>query len=135
MTDVVRRVAIDHLTLPVRSLERSRAFYAAALGAMGWHEIDEDGLPAFGPPGAEDLLLREGEPAAPMHLAFLAASVEEVHAFHAAGLAAGGTDNGAPGPRWQYSPGYYGGFLIDPDGHNVEAVYHGEPHEFGEPPV
>ena len=59
-----------------------------------------------------------------MHIAFAADSKEQVDAFHAAALAAGGTDNGAPGPRPEYSEGYYGAFVLDPDGHNVEAVFH-----------
>lgn len=121
----VRRVAVDHLTLPVTDLARSRRFYAAALGAMGWRELEVDGKPTYGPEGAEDVSLGEVDgPVTPLHLAFLAASAEEAQAFHAAGLAAGGRDNGAPGPRPRYSDTYYGAFLLDPDGHNVEAVFH-----------
>jgi catechol 2,3-dioxygenase-like lactoylglutathione lyase family enzyme len=62
--------------------------------------------------------------APPNHLAFAATSYEQIEGFHREGLAAGGRDNGAPGPRPKYSPGYYGAFLLDPDGHNVEAVWH-----------
>jgi catechol 2,3-dioxygenase-like lactoylglutathione lyase family enzyme len=126
---VHRRVCVDHMTLPVGDLSASIAFYRAALvDGMGWTEQEVDRLPTFGPSGAEDLTLRSGGPLSPaIHLAFAAASVEEMEAFHASGLRAGGTDNGAPGPRPQYSPGYHGAFLLDPDGHNVEAVFHAPP--------
>ncbi len=121
-----RRVCIDHLTLPVGDLDASTVFYRAALvDGLGWCEEEIDGLLTFGPPGAEDLILAGGGPLTPaIHLAFAAASYEEIERFHACGLKAGGRDNGAPGPRLQYSPGYHGAFLLDPDGHNVEAVFH-----------
>jgi catechol 2,3-dioxygenase-like lactoylglutathione lyase family enzyme len=61
-----------------------------------------------------------------IHLAFAAISIAQMEGFHHEGLAAGGIDNGAPGPRLQYSPGYHGAFLLDPDGHNVEAVFHAQ---------
>ena len=114
------------MTLPVGDLQRSLAFYRAALvEGLGWTEQDVDGLPTFGPPGAEDLSLRAGGPLTPaIHLAFAAASPAELDGFHAEGLRAGGTDNGAPGPRSRYSPGYHGAYLLDPDGNNVEAVFH-----------
>jgi catechol 2,3-dioxygenase-like lactoylglutathione lyase family enzyme len=132
---MTRPVCIDHLTLPVKSLELSRTFYAAALGALGWREVTVEGAPTWGPLGAEDFSIAEGEPPpAGMHIAFLAADREMVAAFHAAGLAAGGGDNGPPGPRTQYSEGYYAAFLLDPDGNNVEAVLHERPHE-PEPPL
>lgn len=117
---------VDHMTFPVADLERSLAFYRAALVAgMGWVEEDVEGLPTFGPPSAEDVTLRPGGPLTPpIHLAFAATRFEQLEGFHREGLAAGGTDNGAPGPRPQYSPGYFGAFLLDPDGHNVEAVWH-----------
>ena len=122
----MRPICIDHLKLPVGDLERSVAFYRAALvEGMGWVEIDSEGAPCFGPEGAEDLILEPGGPLRPtIHLAFAAESFAQVEGFHRAGLAAGGTDNGAPGPRAKYSPGYQAAFLLDPDGHNVEAVWH-----------
>jgi catechol 2,3-dioxygenase-like lactoylglutathione lyase family enzyme len=124
--DNVRAVCVDHMTFPVGDLERSLAFYRAALvDGMGWSEIDEEGSPAFGPPGSEDVILVAGGPLTPpIHLAFAAESYAQVEGFHREGLAAGGIDNGVPGPRAKYSPGYHGAFLIDPDGHNVEAVWH-----------
>jgi catechol 2,3-dioxygenase-like lactoylglutathione lyase family enzyme len=102
------------------------AFYRAALVlGMDWVELTIDGSPTFGPPGAEDVILVAGGPLVPpIHLAFAATSYEQIEGFHREGLAAGGRDNGAPGLRPKYSPGYYGAFLLDPDGHNVEAVWH-----------
>jgi catechol 2,3-dioxygenase-like lactoylglutathione lyase family enzyme len=126
VSDLVRRVTIDHLTVPVADFERSRAFYRASLAPLGYREIEVDDYIAFGAPGSEDLCIEPGGPVTPrLHIAFAAASQEEVQAWHAAALAAGGTDNGAPGERPQYHPGYYAAFVLDPDGHNVEAVFHG----------
>jgi len=125
-----RRVCIDHLTLPVADLEISRAFYSAVFAALGWSEERVEGLPTWGPPGAEDFSIAEGSPPpGGMHIAFLADDRGGVEAFHAAGLAAGGRDNGSPGLRPQYHEGYYGAFLLDPDGNNVEAVLHERPHD------
>src|ERR1700743_1044662 len=97
----VRAVCVDHMTLPVGDLERSVAFYRAALvEGMGWVEIDEKAAPAFGPPGSEDVILVEGGPLMPpIHLAFAAASYAQVEGFHRAGLAAGGLGKRAPRPR------------------------------------
>ncbi len=113
---------IDHVHLRVRDLEASRRFYEAVLGVFGVPVLK---LPhAF---AADELFVSEidpgGEPSR-VHLAFQARDRDMVQAFHQAGLAAGGTDNGAPGER-PYHPGYYAAFLLDPDGHNVEAVFHG----------
>jgi catechol 2,3-dioxygenase-like lactoylglutathione lyase family enzyme len=125
-----RRVFIDHLTLRVRDLAASRSFYEAALRPLDVTVQESDpSLPddpsvVFGPPGAEDFAISAGRSSGPLHIAFLAASREEVDAFHAAALAAGGTDNGAPGLRPHYHPGYYGAYVLDPDGNNVEAVFH-----------
>jgi hypothetical protein len=106
---------VDLLTLPVGDLRTSIGFDRAALvERMGWNEEEVDGLLSFGPTGAEDPILAPGGPLTPAnHLAFAAASIQEMQAFHANGLRAGGTDNGAPGPRPQYSPGYHGAFLLD----------------------
>jgi catechol 2,3-dioxygenase-like lactoylglutathione lyase family enzyme len=125
-----RPVCIDHLTLPVSDLETSRAFYAAVFAALGWEEVRVEGAPTWGPPGAEDFSIAEGGPPPNgMHIAFLADDRAEVDAFHAAGLDAGGRDNGGPGIRPQYHEGYYAAFLLDPDGNNVEAVLHERPHD------
>ena len=125
-----RRVVIDHLAIGVRDLERSRAFYRAALAPLGFEErgpwSDEQREIAFGAEGVDDFAISpEYEPGGQLHIAFSADSREAVQAFHAAALAAGGEDNGAPGERPEYAPGYYGAFVLDPDGHNVEAVFHG----------
>jgi catechol 2,3-dioxygenase-like lactoylglutathione lyase family enzyme len=122
---LIRRVFVDHMTLRVRDLARSRAFYEAALAPLGVHVLEQDGEVAFGPEGAEDFAIAAGDPpSGPLHLAFLAADRRQVNAFHRAALAAGGTDNGEPGPRPQYHPGYYAAYVLDPDGNNVEAVLH-----------
>jgi catechol 2,3-dioxygenase-like lactoylglutathione lyase family enzyme len=127
---MTRPVCVDHLTLPVADLAVSHAFYAAVFGALGWREESVEGLPTWGPAGAADFSIAEGAPPPDgMHLAFLASDRGAVGAFHAAGLAAGGRDNGAPGLRPQYHEGYFAAFLLDPDGNNVEAVLHERPHE------
>jgi catechol 2,3-dioxygenase-like lactoylglutathione lyase family enzyme len=125
-----RRVVIDHVTIGVSDLERSRAFYAHALLPLGFSEIAASpaGLPEveFGLEEAADFAISTGyRTGAPVHVAFAADRREQVDAFHAAALAAGGRDNGAPGLRPEYSEGYYGAFVLDPDGHNIEAVAHG----------
>ncbi len=120
-----RRVFVDHLTLRVRDLAASRAFYEAALAPLGVRVLEVDGEVVFGPAGAEDLAFAEGDPpSGPLHVAFLAANRGQVDGFHAAALAAGGRDNGPPGLRPRYHPGYYGAYVLDPDGNNVEAVFH-----------
>jgi catechol 2,3-dioxygenase-like lactoylglutathione lyase family enzyme len=115
----------DHIGLKVRDLKKSIRFYQAALAPLG-HELGSsgDGYAGFGPPGAPALWLyaHDGDIGPGTHVAFRAAGQAAVQRFHAAGLAAGGRDNGAPGPRPDYSADYYAGFLVDPDGHNVEAV-------------
>jgi catechol 2,3-dioxygenase-like lactoylglutathione lyase family enzyme len=126
----VRRVVIDHIKIGVSDLERSRAFYAAALAPLGFSELGPSSADrhdfSFGPPGLDDFAISTILPVAPgLHVAFAAERRDQVEAFHAAALAAGGVDNGEPGLRPQYSPGYYSAFVLDPDGHNVEAVCHG----------
>ena len=119
------QVFIDHLTVPVRDLEASRSFYRQALAPFGVVEIELEGGVGWGPPGRVDFFIRQGEPSAPLHLAFAAPDRATVDSFHAAAVGAGGTDNGAPGPRPRYHETYYAGYVIDLDGHNVEAVCHG----------
>src|SRR2546425_13315021 len=108
------QVFIDHLTLPVRDFEVSTRFYRRALAPFGVEEVEIGGGVGWGPPGRVDFFIRPGGPSAPLHLAFAAADRATVDAFHAAALAAGGTDNGAPGPRPRYHPNYYGGAGVDP---------------------
>lgn len=120
------RVAfIDHVTLDVSDLVVSRRFYAAALLALDAVEFAADGAFAYGPPGSPHLWIREGLSSGPVHVAIAAPSRGHVDAFHRAALAAGGRDNGAPGLRPRYHAGYYGAFVLDPDGNNIEAVHHG----------
>jgi catechol 2,3-dioxygenase-like lactoylglutathione lyase family enzyme len=125
-----RRIVIDHMTIGVRDLERSREFYRLALRPLGFRELGpwREGVreTSFGVEGADDFALSLEYPAgAAVHIAFAADRREDVDAFHAAALEAGGQDNGAPGLRPEYSAGYYGAFVLDPDGNNVEAVHHG----------
>ena len=124
---VTRRVVVDHVALRVRDLAASRRFYLAALTPLGFGLVyEDDRAAAFGLAGADDFSIAEsGSPSGGVHVAFASASREAVDAFHAAALAAGGRDNEAPGPRPEYHGGYYAGFVLDPDGNNVEAVYHG----------
>lgn len=119
---------IDHLHLVVRDLPASRRFYEAVLGALG--------IPLGGSADdhfwADELFVStadskaaHGELTGRVHLAFQAQDRAAVDAFHLAALAHGGKDNGAPGER-PYHPGYYAAFALDPDGNNIEAVFHGE---------
>ena len=111
---------VDHVHLRVRDLAASRRFYEGALAPLG--HVVRDGPDWF---AVDELFVSsDGEPTAGLHIAFQAADEEAVRAFYAAALAVGGRDNGAPGER-SYHPGYYAAFVLDPDGTNVEAVYHG----------
>lgn len=117
---------LDHIGFAVADFPRSRAFYTAALAPLGIAVMKEgEGWAGLGRDGQMALWIGNfGTPPGRIHLAFAAADREQVRAFHAAALAAGGADNGAPGLRPQYHPDYYGAFVIDPDGHNIEAVCH-----------
>jgi catechol 2,3-dioxygenase-like lactoylglutathione lyase family enzyme len=111
---------VDHVHLRVRDLAASRRFYEGALAPLG--HVVRDGPDWF---AVDELFVSsDGEPTAGLHIAFQAADEEAVRAYYAAALAVGGRDNGAPGER-SYHPGYYAAFVLDPDGTNVEAVYHG----------
>jgi catechol 2,3-dioxygenase-like lactoylglutathione lyase family enzyme len=117
---------IDHLTLKVRDIRKAKAFYTAALAPLGYEILAEfEGGLGMGADKKPDLWLAQ-DPANvhPVHLAFSAPSLKAVREFHAAALAAGAKDNGGPGLREQYSPSYYAAFVLDEDGHNVEAVVH-----------
>lgn len=115
---------IDHIGLKVADLARSKAFYKKVLAEIGYDVLHEgEGYCGFGPAdGKPDFWLSVGPATGGTHVAFHAAARETVQAFYAAGLKAGGKDNGPPGIREQYHPKYYGAFVLDPDGHNVEAV-------------
>jgi catechol 2,3-dioxygenase-like lactoylglutathione lyase family enzyme len=116
---------IDHVKLHVADAERSRAFYEQALAPLGYRVIMQPapGLVGMGT-GFPDFWVAQSDAPTVAHVALRAEDREAVDAFHAAALAAGGRDNGAPGLRPQYHPGYYGAFVLDPDGNNVEAVHH-----------
>ncbi|MCF7804618.1 MAG: VOC family protein [Candidatus Marinimicrobia bacterium] len=113
---------IDHVHIRVSDLERSKEFYRRVLRSVG-RKITSESPHHF---AADELFVTaDKEPTNNFHLAFQAASPEMVQRFYSAGLEAGGQDNGAPGERSQYHPGYYGAYILDPDGNNIEAVYHG----------
>lgn len=116
---------IDHVHLNAQDLEASKRFYKAVIQALG-HDIAVVEGPGFF--YADELWVQAvtaGSQATRVHVAFQASDRDTVRRFHAAGLAAGGRDNGGPGPR-SYHTGYFAAFLLDPDGNNIEAVYHGE---------
>jgi catechol 2,3-dioxygenase-like lactoylglutathione lyase family enzyme len=121
----VEEPVIDHLTLKVRDLAKSKALLSAALAPLGYEVLmDLGGAIGMGADQKPDLWLAQDPDARPMHLAFAASSRQAVDAFHAAALAAGAKDNGGPGLRTDYHPSYYAAFVLDPDGHNLEAVTH-----------
>src|SRR5688572_20476000 len=119
---------IDHTGLTVSEPKKARAFYEAALAPLGYSVLMEipvehtGGRVVFGMGVSPkpDFWIAEGEPNTPrIHIAFRAATREQVDAVYAAAMAAGGRDNGPPGPRPHYHPNYYGAFVLDPDGHNI----------------
>jgi catechol 2,3-dioxygenase-like lactoylglutathione lyase family enzyme len=126
---------IDHIGLAVSDFTKSKEWYAKALAPIGYKVMMEfpaeqaGGQPAAGLGDTKpDLWLAGGGPTQPhTHLAFVVKSRAAVDAFYKAALAAGGRDNGPPGIRAHYHPNYYGAFVLDPDGHNVEVVCHAPP--------
>ncbi|MEO3433488.1 VOC family protein [Inquilinus sp. CAU 1745] len=124
---------LDHMGFAVSDLERSKAFYQAALAPLGIGILmevtaEQTGGGAhlgFGANGKPFFWIGDGAPLqSPVHVAFTAESRAIVDEFHRAALAAGGANNGGPGLRPHYHPNYYGAFVLDPDGHNIEAVCH-----------
>jgi len=124
----------DHLSIGVENLDRSAAFYDAVLAALGYVRLSQNARSvAYGPSGfsgeppfaiiALGSALKPADPR--FHLAFVAPGREAVDRFHAAALDAGGVDDGPPGIRESYDPGYYAAFVRDLDGHRLEAVHHG----------
>ena len=122
---------IHHLSLGVRDLHACARFYDGALGALNFRRVfEDDEAIGYGLEDDEDILcLKQRDDAAPpgagFHLAFAALTRAAVDAFHCAGLLAGGADNGGPGLREDYGPHYYAAFLVDPEGHRIEAVFKG----------
>jgi catechol 2,3-dioxygenase-like lactoylglutathione lyase family enzyme len=118
---------IDHLGFSVGDFAASKAFYEQALAPLGYSVMIEfpDAACGFGAAGKPDFWLEtRTSPAGALHVAFASPDHETVDAFYEAALAAGGTDNGKPGPRRQYHEHYYGAYVLDPDGNNIEAVCH-----------
>jgi catechol 2,3-dioxygenase-like lactoylglutathione lyase family enzyme len=116
---------IDHIGIAVSDLERSVAFYKKALAPLGYELVMQfDFAAGFGVGGKPDFWIGRGEVKQPIHVSFRSNGRETVRKFYEAALAAGAKDNGPPGPRPQYHEHYYGGFVLDPDGHNIEAVCH-----------
>jgi catechol 2,3-dioxygenase-like lactoylglutathione lyase family enzyme len=116
---------LDHISLGVRDVDSAKKFYGGALKPLGYAVIMEfpDAV-GLGVEGKPDLWLVKREPGAITHVAFACRDRATVDAFYEAALAAGGKDNGKPGVRADYHPNYYGAFVFDADGHNVEAVCH-----------
>ncbi len=117
---------IDHVGLRVSDFESSKQFFAQALAPLGY-ELIMDFAPAaagFGVGMKPDFWIGQVEESRPMHVALACPDRATVDAFYKAALAAGGQDNGAPGLRPEYHPNYYGAFVLDPDGNNIEAVCH-----------
>lgn len=123
---------IDHLSVVVSDYVRAKAFYLQALAPTGHSRLTELRATATGQESAgfshadgSDFWISQGEPLRPpIHVAFRVSSRAAVDAFYKAAIAAGGRDNGAPGLRPHYHANYYGAFVLDPDGHNIEAVCH-----------
>lgn len=124
---------LDHLNVFVSDFEKSKSFYSRALSAIGYvlvkefsaSDVRSTDVAGFGEPSRPDFWINKGvanQP--PVHVAFRVNSRAQVNAFHQAAMAAGGRDNGAPGLRPHYHPHYYAAFVLDPDGHNIEAVCH-----------
>jgi catechol 2,3-dioxygenase-like lactoylglutathione lyase family enzyme len=117
---------IDHIAIPVRDIAASKAFYARALAPLGYEVLfEEPSCVGFGIPSKLEFFIFQSDSVIePLHVAFNAANRSLVDSFYASGMATGGRDNGKPALCPEYHPHYYGGFVLDPDGHNIEAVCH-----------
>lgn len=116
---------IEHTGISVRDAKKAKAFYAAALRPLGYKvKYDFSDAAGFMEGGHTSFWIGKTAKFAPMHVAFRAKSKKAVRDFYAAALKAGGKDNGAPGPRPDYSPDYWAAFVLDLDGNNIEAVYY-----------
>jgi catechol 2,3-dioxygenase-like lactoylglutathione lyase family enzyme len=117
----------DHVEYQVQSFAQSLKFYSSCLPRLGYQLLfanEKNKVFGFGSGEWTGLLLSEGTPTTPkLHIAFKATSEDQVNEFYQSAIANGGKCNGAPGYRTDYGPGYYAAFVIDPDGHNVEALY------------
>ncbi|MEX0918190.1 MAG: VOC family protein [Candidatus Paceibacterota bacterium] len=119
---------LGHIGLPVKDIGKAKSFYDAVAPVIGLELIDaSDEFVGYGADDSYEFYLHTGKAGITgLHICFEVNSKEAVDTFHREGLAAGGTDNGVPGIREDYSPTYYAAFVRDPDGNNIEAVYHGE---------
>jgi catechol 2,3-dioxygenase-like lactoylglutathione lyase family enzyme len=116
---------IAHTGLAVSDFNRAKRFYERALAPLGYTaKMEFENSTGFNDGKNTDFWIGKGNNVEPMHVAFEAKSSNEVEAFYREALAAGGRDNGGPGYRREYWPGYYAAFVYDPDGHNVEAVWY-----------
>jgi catechol 2,3-dioxygenase-like lactoylglutathione lyase family enzyme len=118
---------IDHVSIRANDIGKAKEFYIKALAPLGYSvmaEFAEYKVAGLGADGKADLWISGKGSEDENHVAFVAKDKAAVDAFYKAGLAAGGTDNGKPGYRKDYSPGYYAAFVKDPDGHNIEVVFH-----------
>ena len=117
---------LDHIQIEVSDIEKSKEFYSSALAPLGYKLILEfEGWLGFGVNDEIDFCINSGEQVTPsVHVAFRSNNRENVKKFYFAALKAGAKDNGEPGIREHYHSNYYGAFVIDPDGHNIEAVCH-----------
>jgi catechol 2,3-dioxygenase-like lactoylglutathione lyase family enzyme len=118
---------VAHVAVNVADFERSKAFYETVLGPLGYRVVyEEEGTVAyFADEHRLDFGIGRRDPVGGAHVAFEVADRDEVDRFNERALAAGARDNGPPGIRSRYHPGYYAAFVLDPDGHNIEAVHHG----------
>ena len=116
---------IDHIGISVSNYDRSREFYQKVLSSLGYQLIEDiGGWAGFGKDEPQFWIGQNDRINNPIHLAFVAENREQVKQFYHAAIDAGAKDNGKPGLRQEYHPNYYGAFVIDPDGHNIEAVCH-----------
>lgn len=117
---------IDHVNIPVSDLMRSACFYDDVLAVFGYRRVSRDGAAiGYGIECWNFGIVETGGAFPALHLAFAASAPDQVVAFYEAAMAAGGLSNGEPGIRPRYDPGYFAAFVLDPDGHNIEAVYRG----------
>jgi catechol 2,3-dioxygenase-like lactoylglutathione lyase family enzyme len=119
----------DHISIGVKNLERARSFYDAVLGPLGYDRLaNADGMMGYGPERAAFWVMEVDRPvpadrSSGLHFCFVAPNEAAVDAFHAAGIANGGEDNGPPGIRPDYGQFYYAAFIVDPDGYRLEAYF------------
>ena len=122
-------MTVGHVAVNVGDWDRAKRFYVELLGSLGYRIVyeEEGALAYFADTGGLDFGIGRRDPVGGAHVAFECPDRAAVDRFHQAGLAAGGTDNGAPGIRARYDPNYYAAYVLDPDGNNIEGVCHAAP--------